>query len=434
MNDDPVAHAGAKMMQGAAAVTSVAEAVSHVAAARARGRASRMVADERMRQSLTSRSETVQGTLPDAESVRQPIDDVRRARLLAVHEDAEEFYRKGLDASWVPEYLSERGLDSSAWAVGYAPAEWTTTTDHLRKQGHTEQDLLDAGLSVRSSRGTLVDRFRDRLMVSVRNSDGETVGFTGRLNPASSNRREPKWKNSPETELYRKGSELPGVFEGRDRLAAGATPVVVESPFDAMAVTAATNGKCVGVAACGTAFTAAQFEMLKSACDLNRVSVTFAFDGDAAGEQATLRAFDVVNGADVDTPMAVVLPAGDDPASMVEAGRGADLKRLFTHEICPLDDLVVDAKLAPFAGRTQWVENRVNAMRAVAPTIASLRTADAGHQVWRVAQRLDLPMGTVTAALAEHVSPSDAHVVPFVQAELRARQQASRVLDRSRSR
>ena len=88
----------------------------------------------------------------------------------------------------MPPYLHARGLAdcltaSSPWAVGYAPAGWTGLVEHLHGRGYTDAELLDAGLATTTKRGTVVDRFRDRLMISARNGRGETVGFVGRAAP-----------------------------------------------------------------------------------------------------------------------------------------------------------------------------------------------------------------------------------------------------------
>src|SRR5205823_4291467 len=79
---------------------------------------------------------------------------------------AQVFYASQLDGSWAPAYLHARGITPAAirdWHIGYAPAGWTTLTGHLRRLGHHDNAIQAAGLATRCSRGTLIDRFRDRV-------------------------------------------------------------------------------------------------------------------------------------------------------------------------------------------------------------------------------------------------------------------------------
>ena len=90
------------------------------------------------------------------------------------------------------------------WRIGYAPAGWTTLTEHLRRLGHDDAAIQEAGLARRpASRGTLVDRFRDRVMLAIRDERGEIVGFIGRARQ-DADARTPKSFNSAESATYRR--------------------------------------------------------------------------------------------------------------------------------------------------------------------------------------------------------------------------------------
>src|ERR1700759_1590652 len=119
------------------------------------------------------------------------------------------------------------------WTVGYAPAGWHALADFLRGLGYSDAAIQAAGLARRTRPGTLVDFFRDRAMFGIRRPDGTLAGFTG---PAPPGGPQPFYLNSRPTSLYRKGSLLFGLYEGRRALAAGARPVLVEGPLDAIAV------------------------------------------------------------------------------------------------------------------------------------------------------------------------------------------------------
>src|ERR1039457_4522154 len=100
--------------------------------------------------------------------------------------DAERFYLGHLNCSWVPGYLESRAFGQATaaqWRIGYAPAGWTALMSHLRSAGHDDPAIEAAGLARRSSRGTLIDHFRDRVMLAIRAEDGTIAGFIGRALP-----------------------------------------------------------------------------------------------------------------------------------------------------------------------------------------------------------------------------------------------------------
>jgi DNA primase len=151
--------------------------------------------------------------------------------------------------------MAGRGFDAATferWGVGYAPGEWTALTDHLRGRGFGDTSIETSGLAKRSSRGTLIDVFRDRAVFPVRAASGTVIGFLGRVPPGYRG-EEPKYLNCRETPLYRKSRVLFGLHEARQVLTRGGVPVLVEGPMDVLAVAAAGEGRYAGVAPCGTA-------------------------------------------------------------------------------------------------------------------------------------------------------------------------------------
>ena len=218
-------------------------------------------------------------------------------------------------------------------------------------------------------------------MLPVRDPGGErVVGFLGRAVTEAED--VPKYLNSPETALYRKGELLYGLGAGpaRDALAGGARPVLVEGPLDAIAVTAAGNGRYVGVAPCGTALTPAQVAALdQRAGPLTGRGVVTAFDNDPGGRDAALRAFDVLRTTGA-WPSAAVLPEGHDPASLAEAP-GAGALRAALDAARPLADLVLDERLAAWADRLHWVEGRAGALRDAARLLATFPADQVARQV-----------------------------------------------------
>jgi DNA primase len=118
---------------------------------------------------------TEPGPKPPAMAAAAPVP-AAVARVLA---DAQRFYTARLAGSWVPGYLTGRGLRGAAerWDIGYAPGGWTALTGHLRGLGHHGAAIEAAGLARPSRRGILIDVFRDRAMLAVRGERGQIAGF-----------------------------------------------------------------------------------------------------------------------------------------------------------------------------------------------------------------------------------------------------------------
>ncbi|MFC4050238.1 toprim domain-containing protein [Actinomadura syzygii] len=316
--------------------------------------------------------------------------------------DAERFFRTSLDASWVPAYLAERGFPAGVqarWRIGYAPAGRRVLTEHLRTRGHPDDAIVAAGLARRDQAGRLRDTFRDRAVFAIRTVDGAVAGFIGRRRDDAPG---PKYLNGPDTSLFHKGELLYGLHEARDRLAAGARPVVVEGPLDAIAVTLAGPTEYAAVATCGLALTSAQLGALADTADLDRAGILVALDGDPAGRSGAVRAWERLAGLGGPVELAA-LPVGRDPADVLRAdGRTALLQALRGR--APLLDAAVDAALARAGGTLGTPEERLTAIRAASGLIAS-RPAEAARQVVRIASRTDVPPALVTEILLETASP-----------------------------
>jgi DNA primase catalytic core len=275
----------------------------------------------------------------------------------------------------VPDYLGGRGLasaleDSSPWRIGYAPKSWTALTDHLREAGYTDRTLEAAGLALTARTGRMVDRFRDRLTLPLRDGDGRVVAFVGRADP-DAGQQTPKYLNSPTTPVYRKGEHLLGLYEGGAAAARGATPVVVEGPVDALAVWVASGDRHAAVALCGTALTARQADRLFVLTRGPGAPVIVAMDTDDAGRAAAEVSFRRLTARGLQ-PWAVNLPPGIDPAEVLEKHGPRRLAAALTSGARPLIDDVIEHRVVTWSDRLRWVEGRVGAVRDVAPFIAAL--------------------------------------------------------------
>ncbi len=293
------------------------------------------------------------------------------------------------------QYLGDRGVGhvlaaDSPWHVGYADGKWTSLVNHLRTAGFTDTELLDAGLAMRSRKGNVVDRFRERIMLPIRRPDGGIVGFIGRAAPAASP-DVPKYLNTASTAAFTKGDVLFGLAEQSATIRRGRT-LIVEGPFDVLAI-AGVRSDTAAVAPCGTALTSRQVAALAEQAP----HVAVALDADPAGDDATVRAYEVLRGAYRD-PELVQLPAGADPADLAAAGDGR-LVAVLGESSRPLVHAVVDRAIAVHdLGDAQQL---ALANRRAAAVIAGLPVDQVARQVARVAEQLDLDVNIVTEGVAD---------------------------------
>jgi DNA primase len=303
---------------------------------------------------------------------------------------AASYYREQLAGSWVPRYLTDRGLAVARryrWATGTAPGEWTALVDHLRILGWAEPAIVDAGLATLTKRGRLIDRFRDRVMLPIRTPDGDIIGFIGR----TTNPDAPRWLNSPASTSYDKSAVLYGIYEARASLRNGATVALVEGPFDAIAVTEAGRGSVVGIATCGTALTPAHAELVAA----HAVGpVVVAFDTDKAGRAATSRSWEVLHNAGI-TATNVALADGDAADTLHNQGPAA-LVAALTDAGQPLIQAALAAAIEPWEGYFHEPECRVAAMRATLPILAKLDTENAAEHTLLVAAALGINPAALT--------------------------------------
>jgi DNA primase len=352
------------------------------------------------------------------------------ARLAELNRAAAEYYTDTLasDHGAGPRrYLVDRGLgwaatpgdtplsspsstDTGRWVLGYAPPGWTALVGELRSRGYIDAELLAAGLAVSTRRGTLIDRFRDRITFGLHDTTTPAgavlVGFIGRAAPAAGP-GVPKYLNTPTTVLFDKSRVLFGLAEQHHQLTSGAVPVLVEGPLDVLAVaTTAARGApdaaaYAAVAPCGTALTPGHLDALTAALGRGRsaaTTVVVAFDADTSGRRAARAAypllahyFNSVRGAR--------LPDGQDPAAVATEDPAGLTATLRTANLL-VDDLV-DQLLHGYALVLDNAEARVAALRDAMRLVAGLPAHEVARQVARTATRLGFPVAIASNELAD---------------------------------
>jgi DNA primase len=268
----------------------------------------------------------------------------RQASLTDVLEKAAEGYRKQLKASERGvNYFKGRGLSGEIalkYGLGYAPEGYRFLAGVF--PDYDDPLLVESGMVIErqedendpTSEKRKYDRFRDRVMFPIRNVKGETIGFGGRV----LDKGEPKYLNSPETPVFSKGRELYGLFEARESLQKAGYVLVTEGYMDVVAL--AQLGFPNAVATLGTACTPDHVQKLFRFTD----SVVFSFDGDGAGQRASIKALNVAIPFATDTRSVkfLTLPKEHDPDSYIRE-HGAEAFLRFVGSAKPLSVALIDA-------------------------------------------------------------------------------------------
>ena len=215
---------------------------------------------------------------------RAPEERKLEERLLAANDAASFYFRQALRGTprgkSVAEYLAKRGITQEsidAFGIGYAPDERDSLLLYLKKKGFNEDEAVAAGLVTKNDRG-LWDRFRERLMVPIRDRRGRAIAFGGR---AMRDDQQGKYVNSAQTLLFNKSATLYGLDKASAAIRKEGTAVIVEGYFDTIACHQ--SGFTNVVASMGTALTEDQYRVLN---DMKIERAIVAFDGDAAGQRS----------------------------------------------------------------------------------------------------------------------------------------------------
>ena len=356
----------------------------------------------------------------------------RREALFRLNDKAAKFFQRYLwdaaEAEAGRQYLAERGISRATadhFLLGYAPGGGDVLARRLKDAAGSDPELGAAGrplvlaeqlglVSARKQGGqaqsasgrTHYDRFRARLMFPITDSAGRVVGFGSRSIPgtASADAKLPKYLNSPETPLYRKGSHLYGLAWARDAIRKSGRAVVVEGYFDVLALAEAGIGHAV--ASLGTALTLDQLHLLRR---FTR-DIVVCFDGDEAGARAAEKSLATFLEAGL-WGHGAFLPPGDDPDTFVQR-EGQEKALALIASATPLLDFYLDRAVRP--------ESTVAERGAVAQQVATwLRKIAEPFEydmtVRHAAERLRVPEESLRRHAQPAATPSAAPSSPQVR-------------------
>lgn len=250
-------------------------------------------------------------------SSRPAGDRSPRRRIFDINALASKWFRNQLlknpAADAARAYAASRGIDpltGDVWGIGYAPDGWETLVDALTAQGVSPQELVTAGLAgARDGGRGVYSRFRDRLMFTIADQNGQILGFTGRL--LSPDAKEQKYVNTPETAAYKKGDILFGLDKAKGEIKRRNLAVIVEGNMDV--ITSHRCGVQNVIASSGTALTETQLRLLSR----YTMNLALAFDADAGGMAAAKRGVDVARGMGFSIRMVLLPDGAKDPDDAV---------------------------------------------------------------------------------------------------------------------
>ena len=243
----------------------------------------------------------------------------QKKRLYKLNVEAARFFYSNLVKNKkAQKYFTARGISVSTmkrFGLGFAPDSWHSLLDGLKRKGYTELDMLNLGLIIKSEKGNMYDRFRNRIMFPVFDYSGRVIGFGGRVLDDS----KPKYLNSPESLIFQKGINLYGLnFALKNK--SNRTFIIVEGYMDCISLHQ--YGITNVVASLGTALTERQAKLLRRYAD----KIIMAYDADGAGQAATIRGMEILRKEGLDVRI-MSMPSGKDPDEFIRAnGKEAFLR------------------------------------------------------------------------------------------------------------
>ena len=247
----------------------------------------------------------------------------QRASLLAVNDFALKHFEDNLfntdDGREIGlSYFRHRGLNDAVikkFRLGYAMERSNTLYQAATEKGFKEENLVTAGLCIRTDNGRVYDRFKGRVIYPVFSLSGKTIAFGGR----TLKKDVAKYVNSPESIIYSKSNELYGIFQAKSAISRLNKCILVEGYMDVISMHQ--SGVENVVASSGTSLTEGQIRLIHRFAE----NVTVIYDGDAAGIKASLRGIDMLLAEGLNIKV-LLLPDGHDPDSFAQSRSASELE------------------------------------------------------------------------------------------------------------
>ncbi len=325
-----------------------------------------------------------------------------KQRILEVNHLASEFYHYLLTKHALGEkaraYLNKRGVSEKSqkiFMLGYSPNSWDGLLRFLKKKGYEESLLEKAGLVIRSSknRNSFYDRFRGRVMFTLKDHRGNVVGFSGRLLDVDA--KEAKYINTSETPVYSKSNVLYGLDVTKDAIQKTSEAIIMEGELDVISSFQAGIGNVVAIK--GSALTEGHVNLLRRFTE----RIIFALDSDMAGDAAARRGIEIAEIGGLDMKVAV-LSGGKDPDEIAKENPGL-LKKMMKDAL-PIYDYFLSSSLGRFDKTTAFGKKKIS--EELFPILSKIDNAIVqGHYIKKLAQAIDVPEETIHEGLRKQNFP-----------------------------
>ncbi len=316
-----------------------------------------------------------------------------KQKIFEVNHLASEYYQYILTKHKLGEkardYLKHREVSDKSiktFALGYSPNSWDAASSYLKKKGYEEKLLETAGLTIRGNRD-YYDRFRGRVMFTLKDHRGNVVGFSGRV--LDSTAKEAKYINTSETPVYIKGNVLYGLDVTKAAIQKENEAIVMEGELDCISSFQAGISNVVAIK--GSALTEGHVNLIRRYTE----KLLFALDSDMAGDAAARRGIEMADRAGLDMRV-VTLPSGKDPDDAVRENAAA-VKKAIKNAI-PIYDYFIASAVKRFDAQTAFGKKKVS--EELLPILAKIENPIVqGHYIKKLAGALDASEETVTESM-----------------------------------
>lgn len=323
-----------------------------------------------------------------------------RQKILEVNHLASEYYHYLLTKHTVGQhgrlYLKERGVTDKSietFSLGYSPNDWDGLSTYLHKKGYDDRLLETAGLTIRGNRGWY-DRFRGRVMFTLKDHRGNVVGFSGRV--FDKDAKEAKYINTSETPVYTKGKILYALDVTKDAIQKSNEAVVMEGELDVISSFQAGISNVVAIK--GSAVTEDHAHLLRRFTE----RLVFALDSDMAGDAAARRGIETAEKAGFDMRV-ITMPSGKDPDEAARENPGL-LKKAIKDAV-PMYDYLLRSAIKRYESDTSFGKKKIS--EEYLPVLAKIENPIVqGHYIRAMATALGLSEDVVQDGLTKLRVPS----------------------------
>ena len=305
---------------------------------------------------------------------------------------ARHFYKNLKEDFNAKNYFLSRGLTEKTitkFGLGYAKESWDDLLKVLRTNKFTEEEIKESGLVSVSAKGKVFDRFRNRVIYPVFDHRGRVIGFGARVLDDS----KPKYLNSPETLLFRKGTNLYGLnFFLKEKTNEQDTIIIVEGYMDVIALHQAGINNVV--ASLGTALTDTQVKLMKR----NAKKIVTSFDADGAGQMATLRSIEIIEKEGIEAKV-LIIPDGKDPDEFVKRNGKAAFEDLVNNALNITEFRIMKAKEGLDLSKE---DDKIKFFKKVSPLLRELGSFSQNVYVKKLAEETQVSEEAILAAISNN--------------------------------